>query len=148
MSTTKHLTVRDALKTLIAGASLVAADQLTGNRNRVLPDDVAADIQVWREKSEPIEPEVLHDSAPIDWLTQLRVRVRARSTNAATAEAKCDDLMAQIYAAVMADRTLGGTVSHLASLAFEWDQDEASTSIEAATWTLFVRHRTASHTLT
>ena len=143
---TKHLGIRDAVKSAYTGSAavtaLVASTYITGNRDDELASDVAADIRVLRTRSEANDPSLLHASAPIDWLTQVRTLIRARS------EANADAIAAACYAALMADPSLGGRAAYLVPEAFEWDEDQAEKAVCTVAFDIRVVHRTDSNIVT
>jgi len=143
--TTKHLGIRNAVAALLV--ALLPADRIHTNRAQSLPDGVASDIVVARRLSVP-ERNLAGATAPIDWQTELRITIRARTVGAATAEATADALMAQVYALVMTDTTLGGSAMDLDPGAMDWSEDEAETGLALVTWDCRVMHRTTFDDIT
>lgn len=143
---TKHLAVRDALAAAYQAAPALST-RILENRQLTLPEGVPSQIQVYRVDSNP-DLQLIHSTAPIDWATTLRTVIKARKSGGSSAEAVGDDLMAQCFARVMADQSLGGTVEELTTGAFTWDQDEADTTVAVVTWDVTVIHRTANNILT
>jgi hypothetical protein len=144
MAASKHLGIRDAVAALFVG---LAGGRVHENRDLALPVDVASQIQVFRVQSVP-ERVMVGSTAPVDWTTDIRVLVKARSSGATSAEAAADDIACSVYAALMADQTLGGRCQLMDPGAFAWDQEEVDTSVVAVSFDIRLTHRTESHSIT
>ena len=67
----------------------------------------------------------LASSAPVSWSVGFEVECYARATPSQAADEAVDGLLAAVYARLMTDQTLGGSVLTLApqGLAYEFDVD-------------------------
>jgi hypothetical protein len=142
MTATIHYGIREAVATAYRNAaavtSLLAAAQIKGNRDAVLAQGVAADIQVKRRRSVAADPEML--GAAIDWTTDILTRIRARD------EATADAIAAACFATVMADQTLGGLAGYIVADSFDWEEGQADTNVCAVDFVVRVVHRGNSST--
>jgi hypothetical protein len=146
MAITKHLTIRDTVAALYDAAPALAGGRIYENRNLPLPDGAESQIQVYRIESEPDRP-LLGSHAPVHWSTEIEIVVKARK-GAATAEVVADEIMADCYARVMADQTLGGQIAVVEPGSITWDQDEAATTVAVARWRFRVWHTTENNVIT
>lgn len=85
--------------------------------------------------------------APIDFTTQIAVECYARSATT-TPDLAADTLLANVYAKLMADPSLGGTVMDLNLTGIDYDFDADADNTVCITLMLQVRHRASSTTLT
>lgn len=85
--------------------------------------------------------------APVDFTTQLAVECYVRSTTT-TPDVAADVLLEAVYARLMADQSLGGTVMDINLTSIEPDFDETADKTACITLHLAVRHRASSTTLT
>jgi hypothetical protein len=146
MAASKHLGIRDAVAALYQAATALAGGRIYENRDYPLQQGVESHIQVYRVQSVP-ERTLLAATAPVDWTTQIRTVIKARKSASASAEAIADDLAVSCYSRVMAAQTLGGLAGLLDPGPFEWDQDEADTSVVQVSWDITVQHRTESNSI-
>jgi hypothetical protein len=145
MATSKHLAIRAAVAALFAAAPALAGNRIFPNREYALPAGVDSQIHVNRVDADP-EGEIL-TGAPIDWVTQLEVVIKARKVNTTDAEDVADEIWTAAYARLMADQTLGGLVGLLTQGQVSFDQDEADTDVAVITWRFTVTHRTANNSI-
>lgn len=85
--------------------------------------------------------------APVDFTTALAVECYARSATT-TPDLAADALLEAVYARLMADPSLGGTVMDINLTGIDPDFDEAIEKTACITLQLSVRHRASSTTLT
>jgi hypothetical protein len=147
VATTKHLGIRDAVAALFAAGTALAGGRIHENRDLPLPQDVASQIQVYRDRSTPGR-DLVGGTAPIDWTTEVRVIVKARKSGATSAELVADDIVSNCFARVMADQTLGGLCFLLDPGEITWDQDEADSTVVVAAMQLQIVHRTTDNVIT
>lgn len=154
MTTSQHLGLRDALADLcreswVSALSALAGGRIYENRELALDQAAASQIDVQRIQSEPLpaDERLIGATAPIDWFTVLRVRVKARKSGDNSAELVADDIFCSIYERVMQDQSLGGRAMDLTPGVVTWDQEESETPTAVVTWDIQVRHRTQFHTI-
>ncbi|MDO8778101.1 MAG: hypothetical protein Q7K57_57165 [Burkholderiaceae bacterium] len=141
------MTVFAAIVTAIV-ASLSAGPAVSANvyraRLRPLAASVSTAVVVRLASANPERFDI--GGAPVDFTTQIAVECYARSITT-TADLAADALLESVYARLMADPSLGGTVMdiNLAGVNFDFDAD--AEQFAAITLTLDVRHRASSTTL-
>jgi hypothetical protein len=138
MAASKHLGLRDAVAALFSG---LAGGRVHENRNYPLDAAVASQIHVYRMRS-PAQRTNLSQLAPVDWETEIRVLIKARS------EAVADDLSCSCFALLMADQSLGGLCDEMEPLEMAWDQDEADTGVVVVSMDFRLKHRTQNNVIT
>jgi hypothetical protein len=146
MTASLHLGIRDAVAALYQAATALAGNRIHENRNFPLAEGVASQIQVFRLQSVP-ERLLLGPTAPIDWVTDIRTVIKARTDGATSAEAAADAIAVAAYARVMADQTLGGLCEQIEPGTFEWDQAEADSNVVQVSWDIQVRHRSYTNAI-
>lgn len=146
MATSKHLGLRDAVAALFAAAPALANGNIQENRDQPLDERSASQISVYRVQSIP-ERELLGSLAPIDWTTDIRVVIKARSMDGTSAEAAADDIACSVYSRLMADQGLGGLCNLMDPGPFQWDQDEADVHVVVVVFDVRLQHRTEANTV-
>lgn len=142
MTTSAQLSIRDAVATLFTGL----AQAVHENRDHPLAERAASQIGVYRTLSTP-ERILLGVGAPIDWTTDVRVVIKARTMDGTSAETTADGIACDCYAALMADQTLGGLAQLTELGPIVWDQDEADHQVVVAVMDFRFVHRTLGTTL-
>lgn len=145
MAISKHMAIRAAVAALFAAGPALAGGRIFQNREYSLAVGVASQIHVNRVEADP-NGDIL-TGAPIDWVTQLEVVIKARKAAAVEAEDVADDIWTEAYARLMADQSLGGLAMQLTQGAVSFDQDEADTDVASITWRFSVSHRTANNVI-
>ena len=84
---------------------------------------------------------------PVSWTTAIKVECYARSSAATTPDVAVDSLVADVYARLMADPTLGGVVISLQPQSINWDFDADGDNTACATLVFNARHRSPGATL-
>lgn len=135
MAASQHLGIRDAVAALVTGLAAGTGE----NDPAPVATDQASRVNVKRVRSTPSQPTTSH---PIDWDTELQIEIIAR------VEAVADDLACSCFAAVMADESLGGLATGLQPGGFDWDEDQAETTVHRVTWNLNVFHVTQNNVIT
>lgn len=144
MTATAHLGIRDYVADMVSGLSVT--DAVLGNREHPLAERATSQVAVFRVQSVP-ERSLVGTVAPIDWTTDLRVIIKTRQMDGTSAETRADDIITAIYAALMADQTLGGRVQLLDPGPIVWEQEEADHPIVVCAFEFRVVHRTTAHSL-
>jgi hypothetical protein len=144
MSASLHLGIRDAVAALYAAPAALSA-RILENRELAMPAGADSQIHVFRVLSVPT-PWTLQ-GGPIDWATQIRTVIKARKTDAETAEALADAIAVECYARVMAFQSLGGLAMQLDVGAFSWEQEEADSAVVQVTWDVTYQHRTTQQSI-
>lgn len=144
MATSKHLAIRDAVAALLAP---LAVGRVHENRDYPLGEGVASQIHVYRLRSEPLRTN-LSQIAPVDWTTDIRVLIKARTQDGMPAEETADELSCAVFAAVMGAQTLGGLADQIEPGPLGWEQEEGDHQVAAVTWDFSVLHRTQSNVIT
>lgn len=145
MGATLHLGIRDAAAAVLAG--LLPEARIHGNRELPLPQGVESQIGVFRVRSTPMVEGPIFSGHPIDWLTSLGFVIKARATGDRSAEAIADGLMAETFARLMGDQSLGGAAMQMVPGEIQWDQEEGETPAAVCTWEIRVQHRTEQHSI-
>jgi hypothetical protein len=112
------------------------------SRVRLRPLTVAtAQAVVVRPAGAQASEAALSSHLPVSWTSQVAVECYARCGANTTPDAAVDALLEAVYARLMADATLGGTVLSMQvdSVAYDFDFDADQTV--CATLTLRARHR-------
>jgi hypothetical protein len=136
---------------------------LVGSIVTVLSTATAVSSQIYRARMRPMAAQhtdavvvrilsatpdrVELGGAPIDFTTLVAIECYARSATT-TPDLAADTLLANVYAKLMADTSLGGTVMDINLTAIDYDFDADADNTACITLTLSVRHRTSSTTLT
>ena len=87
------------------------------------------------------------NGAPVNQSTTIAVECYARSSTL-DPDVAVDTLLADVYAKLAADTTLGGLVSDLFVTGIAWDFDMDAQHTACATLTCLVQHRTANLNIT
>ena len=143
MAISKHLAIRVAVAALFAAPVALAGGRIFQNRDYTLPEGVASQLHVNRAESTP--EAIVLTGAPVDWQTELVVVIKARKAAGIDAEDVADEIWTAAFARLMADQTLGGTVSLLTPGVAVFDEDEADTDVARLSWRFAVTHRTDSN---
>lgn len=144
MTATAHMAVRDALIGALLAATPLAGGRVVGNRRRPMAGEHASQIYVYLEESQAAQ-DVLGTT---DWRTRIRVECVARSASGTSADDAADALGHDVYARVMADRTLGGKAIDTTPQAMAWTEDEADTQLSACQLLFSVWHSTPDASIT
>ncbi len=141
MANTKQQAIVDAVEAALLAGTPVAGGRVYEGRDRAMPTGVASQVLVWKGFSEPTAGEIM--GAPVDWLTEVKVLIKARRSGSDSAEKVADALWSDIYNRVMADSTLAGLVWDLTPGPLqEPERDEADTDVVLLEWAITCRHRT------
>jgi hypothetical protein len=143
MSQSKHQGIVTALATMLAALSGVAVIE---GRDIPLDTSTAKQVNLFLDDSTPSTG--MLTGAPVDWITQLNVQIKARRTASSSAEAVADAVWVDAWQIVMADQSLGGLVQGLDLAPVLRERDEADTDVHCITWQFTVMHRTANNVLT
>lgn len=146
MAYSKHRAIREAVAALMLAGTPVCGGRVFQNRAFKLATDVASQLHVNYGDS---TPEVIAvTGAPVDWRTQIELRILVRAAGATPAVDVADEIWADVYARVMADQSLGGLVGLLDPGPMAVDTDEADTSVARLAWLFSVDHRTSNNVIT
>jgi hypothetical protein len=145
---TKHLAIRDAVADVLAAAPALAAGRIYENREYLLPRSDSTSIQVFRDNSDPTRGAIM--GAPVDWDTNLRIVIKARTFGGLGAETAADVLSASVYARILAaaQNGLGGLASDVRQGSITWQQDEAETNVAVCEMAFTIQHRTEANVIT
>lgn len=143
MSNSKHLQLRAAVATALAG---VAEGRVYQNRSFTLATGVESQVHVNFRQADP-DKEVMYASHPVDWTTTIEVVILTRKIADQEAADAADAIWVDAFAAVMADQTLGGKADYLEPGTAIVDDGEGETSTARLTWSLTARHRTDSNSV-
>lgn len=141
----KHLQIRAAVAAAIA---TVAEQRVVQNRDFTLAKGVDSQVHVNFRGSDPDKVSMSLAGHPIDWSTEIEIQVLARKIADQEASDAADAIWAQLFALVMADQTLAGKADYLEPGSVDVEDAEGDTSTCRLTWTLTVRHRTDSNSIT
>lgn len=141
---TRHLGIRDAVAAQLTG---LAGGRVYENRDQPMTPAIASQILVYRLQSVP-ERILIGPTAPVDWVTDIRIVIQGRSNGVSSGESIADSVAGGVYAALMANQTLGGLCQLLDPGPLMWDQDEADTAVHVATLDVRITHRTENNVIT
>lgn len=133
-------TIVAAVVALLNVAPAVASGNITRASERDVAQTATTAVAVRIESAEP-ERIVIKS---LDWSSVIAIDVYARGD---APDSVADPILAAIYARIMADPTLGGTVIDCQPQAITWDYAAADTDLCVCTARFAVQHRT-TETLT
>lgn len=151
MTTTYHLQVYDAAVAALQAFPALADGNVKTMRstNRPMPEGVSQQLRVFLDPTLP--QSMVGGSAPVDWITRIRVECMARDL-LGPAPVKAFDaasaLAAQVHQRLLQDVALLALVSEVSPAGMRWDEDEADTSLVACQCIFTVQHRTPFTNLT
>ena len=145
MTASKHFALTTAIVALFTASPALAGGRVFQNRTHPLATGVASQIHVNLGVSNPEAIQIT--GAPVDWTTEIEIVVKTRATANAAAEAVSDAIWVDLYARVMADRSLGGRVQQLTPGDAIFDDDQAEVGVSRLTWRFTVQHRTDSNSI-
>jgi hypothetical protein len=143
MSQSKHQAIVTQLTTMLGALSGVPVIE---GRDIMLDTSTAKQVNLFLGDSTP-NNDIL-TGAPVDWITQINMQIKARRTASDSAEAVADAVWVDAWAIVMADQSLGGLVQAIDLAPVLRDRDEADTDVHCITWQFTVMHRTTNNVLT
>lgn len=146
MTASKHYALTAAVVAALTASPALAGGNVMQNRTYPLATGVASQIHVNLATSDPQTPLSI-TGAPVDWITEVELVIKARAAGAAEAEAIADGIWTAVYARICADQSLGGRVQDFQPGPAYFDSDEADTSVAKVTWRFKVQHRTTSNTI-
>lgn len=144
MSNSKQLQIRAAVATIMAS---VAEGRVYENRDFNLAQGKDSQVHVNFRRSTPDKSSMQYAGHPIDWGTEIEIKVLTRKTDAGEASDLADAIWVDIFGLVMADQTLGGLVAYLDIAEAEIEDAEADTSTCRLTWSFTAQHRTDSNSI-
>jgi hypothetical protein len=145
MAQSKHSAIRAAVAALLTTAPAVAGGRIYQNREFALATDVASQVHINYDGSDPSE--IVITGAPVDWDTAIEITAKARTSGGVSAEDAADALWVEIYSRVMANQALGGLVGQLSAGSAFVERDEADTAVCKLTWRFTVKHRTDNNSI-
>lgn len=137
----QHMAQVRAIVAALKAVPVLADGKVVAHRRRPMAQQTERQVFVYLEESLAQRGEIR--GAPFDWRTRVRVECVARDVPGAMAEDVADALMAQAYARVMQDTTLGGLALDVIPEGAAWTGDEADTTLSAAQLIFTVLHVTA-----
>ena len=124
-----------AVVTLLNTAPAVAGGRITRASERDVAQSSATAVAVRIESAEP-ERIVIKS---LDWASVIAIDIYARG---ASPDSVADPILALVYARIMADPTLTGTVIDCQPQGISWDYSAADTDLCVCTARFAVQHRT------
>lgn len=121
-------------------APAVSGGRITRASERDVAQSAATAVAVRIESSSPERGPM----GEITWISTVAIDISARGD---TPDTVADPILALVYARVMADTTLAGTVIDIAPGSIDWSYDAADTDLCNVTVRFEVQHRT-TETLT
>jgi hypothetical protein len=141
-TSSKHVQIRAAVKALFASAPAIAGGRIHENRSYALPEGVDSQVHVNLAESRP-DGSTLYTGHPIDWATDIEIRIKARKSGTDEASTVVDAIWQQAWARLMGDATaLGGLSQGIAPGPVNWDDDQEAVGVESLTCYFTVTHRT------
>lgn len=146
MSSTVHLQIYDAAVAALNAAPALADGNVRSMRqsNRRMPEGVGQQLRVYLEQTVPSS--VVGGSAPVDWVTRLRIECVARDTTGPAA-AYAFDVATQLAAAaqqrLLEDQALNALAIEITPGPMAWDEDEADSAMVACQVRINIVHRSA-----
>lgn len=137
---TQHMALCDAIVATLTVAPKLADGEVVSYRRRSMPPNVNRRVYVYLEDSTNDRGAI--KGAPMDWRTRIRIECVARDIPGVMSEVVADALLAQVYARIMADTTLGNLALDVFPEAVAWTGDEADTTLTAAQMILTILHVT------
>ena len=128
-------TIVGAIVTLLNGAPAVAGGRITRASERDVTQTATTSIAVRIESASP-ERIVIKS---LDWSSTIAIDIYARGNNP---DSVADAILADVYARIMADPTLAGTVIDCRPADISWDYAQADTDLCVCTPRFEVQHRT------
>lgn len=96
----------------------------------------------------PMQTEVFEASLapgyPVSWNSTIAVECYARATPGTAPDLAVDNIVTSVYAALMADTTLGGAVIHLSPQSLNYDFDADADTTVCATFVFIARQTSAA----
>lgn len=119
-----------ATAAMVAALQAVPAVAPQVARVRLRALSASATTAVVVRPTEAQAAEQLLSGMPIQWQCQVAVECYAKTTATTAPDAAVDDLVAAVYARLMADPTLGGTVGRIepSTLVYDFDADGEQTA--------------------
>ncbi|WP_372826533.1 phage tail terminator protein [Polaromonas sp.] len=147
MAGTRHRQIRNAAVAALSAIMPALADGgvIPGRRGRPVPEQFKRQVHVYLDASTIERAEF--SGQPDDWMTRLRIECAARANAGQTGEDNADDLANEIYAALMADPSLGGLAMDLVPLGINWDTEEADASLGVTQLAFDAKHRTPANSI-
>lgn len=138
-------TAVSAIVDALGGAPAVCAD-IERVRLRPVSSGVSLAVAVRPVASEVLQTN-LNPGMPLSWNTTVAVECYAKSGADVAADVAVDDLLADTYARLMSDPTLGGLVVNLRPKGVSYDFDADGQQTTCATLVLEILQRTAGNSL-
>lgn len=123
------------------------ASQVARVRLRPIAQSAAQAVVVRPVQSQVVEA-AMAPGYPVSWTSSIAVECYARSGTTTPADVAVDALLVAVYARLMADTTLGGSVLALQPQDVSYDFDADGEQTTCATLVFNVRHKTAGSTFT
>jgi hypothetical protein len=142
----KHFAICAKAADILLADPPMAGGAVFQHRNYQLSKGRSAQIHVNFAGSDPSTGAI--NRAPIDWMTQFRVVIKARAVEGLDSGAYADQLWAEAYARLCAAGAFGALVDLLTPGSAYADEDEADSDITQLVWTFTVLHRTSDSTIT
>lgn len=143
MAASKHLQIRAAVAALVAS---VAGGRIHQNRDFNLATGIDSQVHVNFRRTDP-DRVAMYSGHPVDWATELEIKVLARKVASQEAGDVADEIWVQVFGLVMADQSLGGRAAYLEPGTADVENAEGDTTTARLTWTLTVQHRTDNNSI-